>query len=78
MTEDIIAPIETTVSHWVYRLEMKILHTSDWHLGQHFMMKTREAEHLAFLHWLIEIIALEGKMFAHRRTDRNHFVLLLN
>lgn len=33
---------------------MKILHTSDWHLGQHFMMKTREAEHFAFLNWLIE------------------------
>ena len=35
---------------------MKILHTSDWHLGQHFMMKSREAEHLAFLNWLIDIV----------------------
>lgn len=35
---------------------MKILHTSDWHLGQHFMMKSREAEHLGFLNWLIEIV----------------------
>jgi len=35
---------------------MKILHTSDWHLGQYFMMKTREAEHFAFLNWLVEII----------------------
>ncbi|MCG6202282.1 exonuclease subunit SbcD [Psychromonas antarctica] len=33
---------------------MKILHTSDWHLGQYFMMKTRESEHLQFLNWLIE------------------------
>ena len=32
---------------------MKILHTSDWHLGQHFMGKTRQAEHLAFIDWLI-------------------------
>lgn len=36
---------------------MKILHTSDWHLGQHFMMKTREAEHRAFLNWLIEEVS---------------------
>ena len=35
---------------------MKILHTSDWHLGQYFMMKTREAEHLAFLNWLVDLI----------------------
>lgn len=32
---------------------MKIIHTSDWHLGQHFMGKTRQAEHQAFLTWLI-------------------------
>ncbi len=32
---------------------MKIIHTSDWHLGQHFMGKTRQAEHDAFLAWLI-------------------------
>lgn len=35
---------------------MKILHTSDWHLGQYFMMKTRENEHLQFLSWLIETV----------------------
>ena len=33
---------------------MRILHSSDWHLGQHFMGKTRQAEHQAFLAWLIE------------------------
>lgn len=33
---------------------MRILHSSDWHLGQHFMGKSREAEHRAFLTWLIE------------------------
>ena len=38
---------------------MKILHTSDWHLGQYFMMKTREAEHFAFLNWLVELINKE-------------------
>ena len=35
---------------------MKILHTSDWHLGQYFMMKTRENEHQQFLAWLIETV----------------------
>ncbi|PTU65047.1 exonuclease subunit SbcD [Chromobacterium sp. Panama] len=33
---------------------MRILHTSDWHLGQHFIGKTRLAEHQAFIHWLLE------------------------
>jgi exonuclease SbcD len=32
---------------------MKILHTSDWHLGQKFMGKSREEEHEAFLNWLV-------------------------
>jgi len=39
---------------------MKILHTSDWHLGQHFMMKSREAEHRAFLSWLIEVVSAQS------------------
>ena len=33
---------------------MRLLHTSDWHLGQHFFGKHREAEHAAFLAWLLE------------------------
>lgn len=33
---------------------MRILHTSDWHLGQHFMGKTRQTEHQAFCAWLLE------------------------
>lgn len=39
---------------------MKILHTSDWHLGQYFMMKSREAEHFAFLNWLVETVKAEN------------------
>ncbi len=35
---------------------MKILHTSDWHLGQSFMGKSREEEHQAFLSWLLKTI----------------------
>ena len=33
---------------------MRILHTSDWHLGQNFYSKSRTAEHQAFLDWLLE------------------------
>jgi len=32
---------------------MKILHTSDWHLGQHFYGKSRAPEHKTFLNWLL-------------------------
>ncbi len=32
---------------------MRILHTSDWHLGQHFMGKSRQAEHQALMDWLL-------------------------
>ncbi len=35
---------------------MKILHTSDWHIGQKFMGKSREEEHKAFFSWLFETI----------------------
>jgi len=35
---------------------MKILHTSDWHLGQSFFNKSRKAEHQAFLDWLLGVI----------------------
>ncbi|GGO67277.1 exonuclease subunit SbcD [Bowmanella pacifica] len=38
---------------------MKILHTSDWHLGQNFFTKSRKDEHLAFIHWLLELVAKE-------------------
>ena len=32
---------------------MRILHTSDWHLGQHFIGRSRANEHRAFLSWLV-------------------------
>lgn len=35
-------------------MSLRILHTSDWHLGQHFTGKTRQAEHQAFCAWLLE------------------------
>lgn len=39
---------------------MRILHTSDWHLGQNFMGKSREEEHQAFLSWLSQKIEAES------------------
>lgn len=33
---------------------MRILHTSDWHLGQSFMNHSREREHAALIDWLLE------------------------
>ncbi len=38
---------------------MKILHTSDWHLGRSLYDKKRYEEFDAFLQWLLELIALE-------------------
>ncbi|MBU3914424.1 exonuclease SbcCD subunit D C-terminal domain-containing protein [bacterium] len=35
---------------------MRILHTSDWHLGQYLMTKDRKQEHQRFLNWLIEYL----------------------
>ena len=35
-------------------MSLRALHSSDWHLGQHFMGKTRQAEHQAFCAWLLE------------------------
>ncbi|MBB1270305.1 exonuclease subunit SbcD [Shewanella sp. SR44-3] len=37
---------------------MRIIHTSDWHLGQNFYGKSRAREHRAFMDWLLEQIAL--------------------
>jgi len=37
---------------------MRILHTSDWHLGQYFYGKSRAAEHQQFLTWLISQVQL--------------------
>lgn len=38
---------------------MRILHTSDWHLGQNFYTKSRKTEHQAFLNWLLEQVQLK-------------------
>jgi exonuclease SbcD len=38
---------------------MRLLHTSDWHLGHTLKDVTREREHAAFLAWLVETLADE-------------------
>ena len=39
---------------------MKILHTSDWHLGQSFFTKSRKSEHESFFNWLIDVVKEEN------------------
>ncbi|MFB9885170.1 exonuclease subunit SbcD [Balneatrix alpica] len=36
---------------------MRILHTSDWHLGQHFYGKSRAAEHAALIDWTLQQVS---------------------
>lgn len=38
---------------------MKILHTSDWHLGQSFFTKSRKDEHQSFINWLLQQVESE-------------------
>lgn len=39
---------------------MKVLHTSDWHLGQQFYDHSRQQEHHAFLAWLVDTLESES------------------
>lgn len=71
---------------------MKILHTSDWHLGQSFLTKNRRDEHQAFLTWLLEqvqqqnidAVIIAGDVFdtgsppSYAREMYNQFVVDLN
>lgn len=70
---------------------MKLLHTSDWHLGQSFFTKTRKDEHQAFISWLLQQVRIEqidaviiaGDIFdtgtppSYARELYNHFVVEL-
>jgi exonuclease SbcD len=70
---------------------MRILHTSDWHLGQHFMGKTRQAEHQAFCAWMIaqvreqavDALLIAGDIFdtgappSYAREQYNRFIVEL-
>jgi len=39
---------------------MKILHTSDWHLGHRLLEQSQQEEQLLFLDWLLEYIGING------------------
>lgn len=70
---------------------MRIIHTSDWHLGQNFYSKSRAAEHDAFLRWLlttaeaerVDAIIVAGDIFdtgsppSYARELYNRFVVNL-
>ena len=70
---------------------MRIIHTSDWHLGQNFMGKTREREHRAFLAWLrktvldrkVDALVVTGDIFdtgtppSYARAMYNEFIVSL-
>lgn len=71
---------------------MRLLHTSDWHLGQNFMGKSRLSEHRAFLTWLLDTIDQQqidallvvGDIFdtatppSYARTLYHNFIVELN
>ncbi|ADM97342.1 exonuclease subunit SbcD [Dickeya dadantii] len=70
---------------------MRIIHTSDWHLGQYFYTRSRAPEHQAFLHWLVQqveqhqadAVIVAGDVFdngappSYAREMYNHFVVAL-
>ncbi|ANE76404.1 exonuclease subunit SbcD [Dickeya solani] len=70
---------------------MRIIHTSDWHLGQYFYTRSRAPEHQAFLHWLVQqveqyqadAVIVAGDVFdngappSYAREIYNHFVVAL-
>jgi len=71
---------------------MRILHTSDWHLGQSFFTKSRKNEHHAFIEWLLKLVneqqidavIIAGDVFdsgtppSYARELYNRFVVKLN
>lgn len=71
---------------------MKIIHTSDWHLGQNFFTKSRKNEHQAFINWLldlikaqeVDVVIIAGDVFdtgappSYAREMYNQFVVKLS
>lgn len=71
---------------------MRLLHTSDWHLGQNFYGKSREKEHKQFLDWLlaqvveqrVDVVIVAGDIFdtgtppSYARQLYNQFIVQLS
>ena len=53
---------------------MKILHTSDWHLGQNFMGKSRVEEHKVFLSWLLQTIKEKNVFYLPITINQKNFL----
>lgn len=52
-------PRETYILSFKKGCFMKLLHTSDWHLGRRLVNKSRETEHELFLEWLLKVLREE-------------------
>ena len=71
---------------------MRIIHTSDWHLGQFFINKSRQQEHKQFIDWLlqqvleheVDAVIIAGDIFdtgappSYARELYNQFVIGMN
>ena len=71
---------------------MRIIHTSDWHLGQFFINKSRQQEHQLFIEWLlqqvekhdVDAVIVAGDVFdtgsppSYARELYNQFVIGMN
>lgn len=71
---------------------MRIIHTSDWHLGQFFINKSRQPEHQLFIEWLlqqvedydVDAVIIAGDIFdtgsppSYARELYNQFVIGMN
>lgn len=71
---------------------MRIIHTSDWHLGQFFINKSRQQEHKLFTEWLlqqvenhdVDAVIIAGDVFdtgsppSYARELYNQFVIGMN
>jgi exonuclease SbcD len=49
----------TSHRYRIQRLPLRIIHTSDWHLGQTLHQFDRSVEHQAFLDWLSDTLVSE-------------------
>ncbi len=65
---------------------MRVLHTSDWHIGHRLYEKAREKEHLAFFNWLsdyirdneIELLIVAGDIFDTSMPSNSSLKLYYN
>ena len=63
---------------------MRLLHTSDWHIGKSLMGKARDREHEAFLDWLIgavereriDVLLVCGDVFDGKTPRQSHQKML--